>query len=75
MFRGETRILVQRGELDKISYMISSKVLYCNGVTKISVRGDIQQKCIYQRLLKIFQKFIIKKFAQNFYKFSKIYQK
>ena len=53
MFRGNARILVG-GESDKISYMISSQVLYCNGVAKISVREDIQQKCTHQRLLKFF---------------------
>ena len=46
------------GTSDKISYMNSSQVLYCNGVAKISVRVDIQQKCTHQRLLKNFEKFI-----------------
>ena len=41
---------------------------------KISVRGDIQQKCTHQRLLKNFDKFI-KEFAQKFKKFAKIFQK
>ena len=50
-----------------------SQVLYCNGVAKISVGGDIQQKCTHQRLLKNFEKFI-KKFAQKFKKFSKIFK-
>ena len=39
MNRGGARILVRvGGTLDKISYMISTKALYCNGVAKISVR-------------------------------------
>ena len=46
------------GASDKISFMISSKILYCNGVAKISVREDIQQKCTHQRLLNNFLKFI-----------------
>ena len=45
-----------RGTLDKISYMNSSQVLYCNGVAKISVLKDIQRKCTHQRLLKTFRK-------------------
>ena len=32
------------GHRTKISYMISSQVLYCNGVAIISVRENIQQK-------------------------------
>ena len=59
------------GTSDKISYMISSQVLYCNGVAKISVREDIQQKCTYQRLENFLK--ISKKFAQKFNKFSKFY--
>ena len=62
------------GTSDKISYMNSFQVLCCNDVVKISVRGDIQQKCTHQRLLKNFEKFI-KKLAQKFKKFSKIFQK
>ena len=42
------------GTSDKISYMVSVQVLYCNGIEKISVRGDIQQKCTHQNLLKNF---------------------
>ena len=38
-FRGGARILVWGGISEKISYMNSSQVLYCNGVAKISVRG------------------------------------
>ena len=38
------------GTSDKISYMNSIQFLYCNGIAKISVRGDIQQKCTHQRL-------------------------
>ena len=51
------------GTSDKISYMNSSQVLYCNGVAKVSVLGDIQQKCTLQRILKNFEKFI-----KNMYK-------
>ena len=46
------------GTSDKISYMNSTKVLYCNGVAKISVQGDIQQKFTHLRVLKNFEKFI-----------------
>ena len=54
--QGGAKILVRGVTSDKISYMISSQVLYCNGVSKISVRRrDIQQKCTHHRLLKIFQ--------------------
>ena len=49
-----------------------SHVLYCNGVTKISVEEDILQKCTHQRILKNFE--IFKKFAQNIKTFSKIFQ-
>ena len=42
------------GSSDRISYMNSSQVLYCNGVAKISVgeRAKIQLKCTHKRLLK-----------------------
>ena len=74
MFWGRRQHFGSEGTSDKISYMISSQVLYCNGVAKISVRRrDIQQKCTHQRLLKNFEK-ILKKFAQKFNKFSKIFQ-
>ena len=53
-----SRILVRRETSDKISHMNSTIVLYCNGIAKISVRGDIQQKCIYQRLSTMFEKFM-----------------
>ena len=62
MFRGGARIFVGDTS-DKISYeyMISSQVLYCNGVAKISVRRrDIQQKCTHERLVKNFEKLIKK---------------
>ena len=72
MFRGNARILVWGRTSDKISYMISSQVLYCNGIVKISIREDNQQKCTYQRLLKSFLKFI-NKFAQKFNEFSEFY--
>ena len=54
VYKGDARILVRGGTSNKISYMNFSQVLYCNGVAKISVRGDIQQKCTYQ---KNFEKF------------------
>ena len=41
---------------------------------RISVRGDIQQKCTHQRLLKSFDKFI-KNLHKNLKKFAKIFQK
>ena len=56
------------------SYMNSTQVLYCNGVVKISVRGNIHQKFTHQRLLKKFFK-VCRKFAQKFKKFSKIFLK
>ena len=34
-----------------ILYINFSQVLYCNGVSKTSVEGDIQHKCTHQRLL------------------------
>ena len=46
------------GTSDKSSYMNSSQVLYCNGVAKISVLGDIHQECTRQTLLKNIEKFI-----------------
>ena len=58
MHSSGTRILVRGGGTsDKILYanvqnMNFSQVLYCNGPAKISVRGDIQQKCTHQTLLK-----------------------
>ena len=51
----------EEGTSDKISYMIFSQVLFYNGVAKISVRGNIHQKCTHQRL----KKFKFKKIAQN----------
>ena len=37
--RGGARILVRiGGTLEKISYMNSTKALYCNGVAKVSAR-------------------------------------
>ena len=55
MNRGGARILVRGGGTsDKISYMNLNKALYCNGVAKISVRGDIQQKFTHQILFKKF---------------------
>ena len=61
------------GTSDKSSYMNSSQVLYCNGVAKISVLGDIQQECTRQTLLKNIEKFIKDlhknlKILQNFLK-------
>ena len=38
------------GTSDKISFMSSTQVLYCDGVALISVWGDIQQKCTHQKL-------------------------
>ena len=34
-----SRILVWRGTSDKISYMNSTQVLYCNDIAKISIQG------------------------------------
>ena len=42
----------EKGTSEKNSYMNSSQVLYCNGVAKISVRGDIQHECTRQRHMK-----------------------
>ena len=50
------------GTSDKISYMNSSQVLYCNGVAKISVLGG-HSACTYQRMLKN-----LKKLKNNLYK-------
>ena len=47
-----------------IHEFLSSPVLL--GVAKITVLGDIQQKCTHQRLLKNFEKF--KNFSKNFQK-------
>ena len=59
MFRGNARILVRGGgDIGQNFIHDFSQVLYCNGVAKISVRKDIQQKCTHQRRLKIFKKFL-----------------
>ena len=61
------------GNIRQISYMNFSQVMYCNGVTKISVEENILQKCTHQRNLKIFE--IFKKVAQKqLKKFSKIFK-
>ena len=62
------------GTSDKISYMNSNQVLFCNGVAKISVRVVYSAK-MYS--LKTFEKFckIYKKFAQKFKIFFKNFQK
>ena len=64
------------GTSDKISYIKSFQVLYCNGVAKISVRGGggTQQECTHQRLLKNFEKFIknLQNNLKHFPKFFKI---
>ena len=64
------------GTSDKISYMNSSQVLYCNGVPKISVlkRHSARMYSSKTFVFKNFEKFI-KQFAQKFKKFSKIFQK
>ena len=72
---GATILVRVGGTLDKISYeyINSTKALYCNGVTKISVRkGDIKQKCIHQIPLKNFEKFI--RNLHKIKKLSKIFQ-
>ena len=46
------------GTSDNIRYINSSQVLYCNGIAKISVLGDIQQKCTHRKRKKNFEKFI-----------------
>ena len=59
MFRAAPGFWFGGGETsNKISHM---KVVYCNGVAKISGSGggDIQQKCTHQRLLKNFENIII----------------
>ena len=58
------------GTSDKISYMNSSQVLYCNGVAKISVLGGHSAKSTHQSILENFFKFI-NKFVQKFKKFFK----
>ena len=73
MFKGGARIFVL-GTSDKISYMNSSEVLYCNGVVKISVGGTFSKNVLIKELLTNFEKFI-KQFAQKFKKLSKIFQK
>ena len=60
------------GTSDKISYMISSQVLYCNGIAKISVLGEHSAK-MYSS--KNFENFLIiykNKFVQKFKNSSKI---
>ena len=64
------------GTLDKISYINSSQVLYCNGVAKISVLKRHSARMYSSKTFeKKFEKFI-KQFAQKFLKilqnFSKI---
>ena len=51
---------------DKILYMNSPQVLYCNGVAKISVQGG------HFETFETFRK-IYKKFAQKFKNFSKMF--
>ena len=62
------------GTSDKISHMNSTQVLYFNGIAKISVRGDIQQKMYSSKTFDKVWK-VYKKFVQKFKKFSKIFQK
>ena len=54
IYRGGARILVWGGTSEKISYMNFFQVLYCNGVSKISV-GRKHSAQIY--LSKTFEKF------------------
>ena len=54
-YRGGARILVRGETSEKISYMNSSQVLYCNGVAKISVRGGGHSTQMYSS--KTFEKF------------------
>ena len=60
---------------NKISYMNSSQVLYCNGVAKISVLGRHSTRMYSSKTFKKFRKIYKKKFAQKFKKFSKLFQK
>ena len=63
-----------RRTLDKISYMNSSQVLYCNGVAKISVLKRHSARIYSSKTFeKNFEKFI-KQFAQKFKKFSKFFK-
>ena len=67
--------LGEGGTSDKISYMNSSQVLYCNDVAKISVLKRHSARMYSSKTFdKNFEKFI-KQFAQKFKKFSKIFQK
>ena len=58
---------------NKISYMNSSQVLYCNYIAKISVRGGGYLAKMYSS--KTFEKFIKNLQKKKFKKFSKIFQK
>ena len=64
--------MVREGTSDKISYMIFSKVLYSNGVAKISVGGS--KNVVTKDVLKNFEnvlKHLLKNLI-NFPKFCKI---
>ena len=54
----------EMGTSDKISYMNSSQVLYCNGVAKISVRGGTLGTNVLIKDLKNFEK-LIKNLHEN----------
>ena len=72
---GGAKILVWGGGTsDKISYMNSSQVLYCNGVPKIWVLKRHSARMYSSNTLKNFEKFI-KQFAQNLKNSPKFFQK
>ena len=63
------------GTSNKISYMNSSHVLYCNGGAKISVLGKHSAKMYSSKTLKIFKKIyktICRKILNILQNFSKI---
>ena len=67
------------GTLDKISYMNSSQVLYCNGVAKILVRGEHSAKLYSSKAFENFIKQLHKNlkhspkfFKKNLIEFKKI---
>ena len=51
-----------------------TQVLYFNGVAKISVQSDIQQKYIHQRLFGKILKNLLKQFEQKFKNSSEFFK-
>ena len=49
--KGRLQNFGSRGNVKRISNMNSSQVLYCNGVSKISVQGGHSAQSTHQRLL------------------------